>query len=481
MENNILINFAEEDEEALRPVLRRLMEKFPGAGYGPEAVRSLKKYRYIVNLYTPAAEKSADYRRVIGYAVKHHLDCLLFHVEPEAASFDMELTVQVLLGLLNGKTPAAEGVPQGAAAGTDARKAEGEAPEKAAPQGGQDADRSAQRTEEGGRSEEAAKAGDVRSEETAKAESVRSEETAKAEIACSAETANAETARSEETAKAGDVRSEETAKAETAQSAEGTVPAQPKTAEPAAQHNTAVLASAQSSTAPQADEAAEQVEMELQQVVTREEEEIEKAADQRSLVRDRLYAEGVLYMNGIERKQNPYKAFDCFRQAANAGSVLAQYQLSVCYDQGIGVRRSAAEAARWCEMAAFGGYGKAQCVIGYCYETGQGVSRNMRDAVRWYQAAAEQGEIEAINNLAFCYQKGRGVRRDMDKAIALYEQAAEAGHASAQYNLGFCYWYGEGVKSDKQRAIELFRTSAKSGNQKAQQMMKILNLHAYVK
>ena len=154
MENNILINFAEEDEEALRPVLRRLMEKFPGAGYGPEAVRSLKKYRYIVNLYTPAAEKSADYRRVIGYAVKHHLDCLLFHVEPEAASFDMELTVQVLLGLLNGKTPAAEGVPQGAAAGTDARKAEGEAPEKAAPQGGQDADRSAQRTEEGGRSEE---------------------------------------------------------------------------------------------------------------------------------------------------------------------------------------------------------------------------------------------------------------------------------------------------------------------------------------
>lgn len=437
MENNILINFAEEDEEALRPVLRRLMEKFPGAGYGPEAVRSLKKYRYIVNLYTPAAEKSADYRRVIGYAVKHHLDCLLFHVEPEAASFDMELTVQVLLGLLNGKTPAAEGVPQGAAAGTDARKAEGEAPEKAAPQGGQDADRSAQRTEEGGRSEE--------------------------------------------TAKAGDVRSEETAKAETARSAEGTVPAQPKTAEPAAQHNTAAPMSAQSSTAPQADEAAEQVEMELQQVVTREEEEIEKAADQRSLVRDRLYAEGMQYMNGIEREQNPYKAFDCFRQAANAGSVLAQYQLSVCYDQGIGVRRSAAEAARWCEMAAFGGYGKAQCVIGYCYETGQGVSRNMRDAVRWYQAAAEQGEIEAINNLAFCYQKGRGVRRDMDKAIALYEQAAEAGHASAQYNLGFCYWYGEGVKSDKQRAIELFRTSAKSGNQKAQQMMKILNLHAYVK
>ena len=448
MENNILINFAEEDEEALRPVLRRLMEKFPGAGYGPEAVRSLKKYRYIVNLYTPAAEKSADYRRVIGYAVKHHLDCLLFHVEPEAASFDMELTVQVLLGLLNGKTPAAEGVPQGAAAGTDAGKAEGEAPEKAAPQGGQDADRSAQRTEEGGRSEETAKEETVRSEEAAEAESVRSEETAKAE---------------------------------TAQSAEGTVPAQPKTAEPAAQHNTAVLASAQSSTAPQADEAAEQVEMELQQVVTREEEEIEKAADQRSLVRDRLYAEGMQYMNGIEREQNPYKAFDCFRQAANAGSVLAQYQLSVCYDQGIGVRRSAAEAARWCEMAAFGGYGKAQCVIGYCYETGQGVSRNMRDAVRWYQAAAEQGEIEAINNLAFCYQKGRGVRRDMDKAIALYEQAAEAGHASAQYNLGFCYWYGEGVKSDKQRAIELFRTSAKSGNQKAQQMMKILNLHAYVK
>lgn len=32
MENNILINFAEEDEETLRPVLRRLTEKFPGAG-----------------------------------------------------------------------------------------------------------------------------------------------------------------------------------------------------------------------------------------------------------------------------------------------------------------------------------------------------------------------------------------------------------------------------------------------------------------
>lgn len=383
MRSNILINFAEEDGQKLKPVIDRLREKFPGVGCGEEAARNLRDYNCIVNLYTPAAEKSAGYRRVVSYAVKHHVDSLLFHVKPEQAVFDLEIAMQTLLAVLG-----LPGTPAADAAQPYAAQAE-------------------------------------------------SEETKKSSREPEEKPADKPKEKPSEMAADKDMKPDKPA------------------------------------------ESSRQVQM--QQVVSREEEEIEKAADQRSLVRDRMYAEGMQYLNGIEREPDAFKAFDCFRQAANAGSVLAQYQLSVCYDQGIGVRRNASEAARWCEMAAFGGYGKAQCVIGYCYETGQGVSRNMREAVRWYQAAAKQGEIEAINNLAFCYQKGRGVARDTSKAIELYEEAARAGHSSAQYNLGFCYWYGEGVESDKQRAIELFHMSAQSGNQKAQQMMKILNLHSYVK
>ncbi|MCR4672764.1 MAG: sel1 repeat family protein [Lachnospiraceae bacterium] len=192
-----------------------------------------------------------------------------------------------------------------------------------------------------------------------------------------------------------------------------------------------------------------------------------------------LFNKGLSLLSGDGGSKDEKAAFDCFRQAANAGMAKAQYELSICYDRGIGTGRNITEAARWCEMAAYGGHAQAQSDIGACYEHGQGVSRNMREAVRWYQIASEQGNIEAKNNLAFCYQKGRGVTRNSSHAIQLYSEAAEAGNSSAQYNLGFCLWYGEGVPTDKPRAVELFRKSAENGNAKAVQMLKVLNQRSY--
>ncbi len=116
-----------------------------------------------------------------------------------------------------------------------------------------------------------------------------------------------------------------------------------------------------------------------------------------------------------------------FRQAAEDGLDVAQYNLGILYFTGRGVEEDAEQALSWLTKAAEQGHTTAQFNVGVMYFNGQGVnagwqsvwplslltrSRNRARAAEWYEQAASSGHAEAQYYLATMYQDGLGVEQD---------------------------------------------------------------------
>ena len=144
-----------------------------------------------------------------------------------------------------------------------------------------------------------------------------------------------------------------------------------------------------------------------------------------------LRAGSAAYLRG-----NHAAAFNAFRQLADAGNVLGQYNLGVYYRKGIGV-----------------------------YDRdGRDVVQDYDAARRWFEAAAAQGYDDALNNLGELYDQGLGVAQDSNRARQYFEQAVERGNAYAMYNLGVLYENGRGIAQDSERAIHWFEEAVASKN-----------------
>ena len=83
-----------------------------------------------------------------------------------------------------------------------------------------------------------------------------------------------------------------------------------------------------------------------------------------------------------------------YRNAAEQGHAVAQYNLGCCYDNGTGVEQSDEEAAKWYHEAAEQGHADAQFMLGLRYAHGEGVEQSTEEAAKWFRKAAEQG-VEA--------------------------------------------------------------------------------------
>lgn len=116
-----------------------------------------------------------------------------------------------------------------------------------------------------------------------------------------------------------------------------------------------------------------------------------------------------------------------FRNAAEQGLDVAQYNLGILYYSGNGVRQDYYKAYRWIRAAADQGHVAAMFNTGVLYFNGQGVnprwmsfwplnlinmSSNMQEAARWYERAANLGHGGASYNLATMYRDGFGVEQD---------------------------------------------------------------------
>jgi TPR repeat protein len=120
-------------------------------------------------------------------------------------------------------------------------------------------------------------------------------------------------------------------------------------------------------------------------------------------------------------------------------------------------------ALREFREAADAGLDLAQFNLAVMYFTGRGVTQDYAEAFRWTLAAAEQGHLNAQFNLGALYYTGMGTEADFEKAFAWYMRAAESQHAEAQYNLATMYELGEGTEQDLVRAF--FWASASAYNE----------------
>lgn len=115
------------------------------------------------------------------------------------------------------------------------------------------------------------------------------------------------------------------------------------------------------------------------------------------------------------------------RQAARAGIVEAQFELSLFLSQGIGGKRDRRGAARWEAKAAEAGHPRA--CLNRASRLASGKNRDYAEAAFWYERAADGGNAEAAARLCRMHLQGQGVVRDERIARRWYERAAALGYA----------------------------------------------------
>jgi uncharacterized protein len=99
---------------------------------------------------------------------------------------------------------------------------------------------------------------------------------------------------------------------------------------------------------------------------------------------DRRYAEA--YAAAV-RGDYP-KAIRFWRQFADAGDGISQYNLGQMYAAGEGVERDAAAAVEWYRRAAESGVAHARLSLGIAYALGRGVPQDLLQAHIWLDLAA---------------------------------------------------------------------------------------------
>ena len=206
-----------------------------------------------------------------------------------------------------------------------------------------------------------------------------------------------------------------------------------------------------------------------------------------------LLAERYANGNGIET--NMQEAAKWYRKAAERGHVKAQYELGLCYANGNGVEKNEAEAKKWFSSAAARGYSKAknrmqaeqyrqraehgdaiaQYELAMCYANGRGVVKDVSEAGKWYRKSAEQGHFIAQFQLGLMYYNGEGIETNKLEAMKWYRKAAEQGHIYAQFQLGLMYYNGEGVEPNMLEAMKWYRKAAEQGHVKARARLDLMS------
>jgi|GEM_PF-774610 len=174
---------------------------------------------------------------------------------------------------------------------------------------------------------------------------------------------------------------------------------------------------------------------------------------------------GSLYMEGKGVERNPAKGEALYRQAADFGLPVANWNLALLEID----RNHLDEGIRHLKLAAEQGYPEAINQLGYYFEKGAGVPRDPAkglelylkaanlglpvamsnvgvtlldlpgreaEGIAWLKKAAAKENPGAMNQLAMIYANGRyGTQPDLDQAVSLCREAFRLGLFAAAYNL----------------------------------------------
>ncbi|MBW2274463.1 MAG: SEL1-like repeat protein [Deltaproteobacteria bacterium] len=180
------------------------------------------------------------------------------------------------------------------------------------------------------------------------------------------------------------------------------------------------------------------------------------------------YNLGLAYFSGEGIEVDKAKGVGWYRKAAEQSLPQAQYNLAIALMNGEGTQRDPLAAVEWFTAAAELGDAESQFSLGLLYLSGEFVDKDPETAFRWFTWAAEQDYAKAQANVGVAYLKGRGVAQNSALAAKWFEMAADKGHAQSQFNLGQAYEYGIGIPRDHARAAYWYEKSADQGIPTAQ-------------
>ena len=103
----------------------------------------------------------------------------------------------------------------------------------------------------------------------------------------------------------------------------------------------------------------------------------------------------MLYLQGRGVPQDPSKAADLFRRAADNGDLAGEVEFAILLFNGKGLQKDEGRAARYFLHAAARGNAIAQNRVARLYATGRGVPKNLVEAAAWNLTAAGQGLSDA--------------------------------------------------------------------------------------
>jgi TPR repeat protein len=176
-----------------------------------------------------------------------------------------------------------------------------------------------------------------------------------------------------------------------------------------------------------------------------------------------MFELGWAYETGLGTEPDLALAARWYRQAAEAGNLMAMNNLGWLYAQGNGVERDPGRAVELYRTAADGGVPIAMGNLGWMLENGIGAAQDLPAAATWYRAAAMQGEPQSMLNLGNLFLLGDGVDYDPATALQWFARAREAGRVEALSYMGEVYETTPEFK-DPERAAWLYIRALQAGD-----------------
>jgi TPR repeat protein len=129
-------------------------------------------------------------------------------------------------------------------------------------------------------------------------------------------------------------------------------------------------------------------------------------------------------------KMCSHQSLQIFTEAAELGSVEAEYELGLAYKLGRfrlnwKIPPNTERAAYWWKRAVSHGDINAAAYLAELYDDGDGVIQDYQKALSLRRKAAKQGQADAMFGLATMYADGRGIRKNSSKAYLWYSLASQ--------------------------------------------------------
>ncbi len=168
----------------------------------------------------------------------------------------------------------------------------------------------------------------------------------------------------------------------------------------------------------------------------------------------------------------PAKAFEEFKQLAEAGDPLAMFELADMYAKGIGCNRNIALMEIWGKKSAEAGHIPAGTFLGEHFLLKE--PRDYTKAKFWLEWAALRGNPKAQCAFGDMHYLSLGMPQDYRKAFFWYKMAADAGYSPGQYLQAECYFHGKGVRQNLEEALRLAQLSNEGGVNKGAELASII-------